>query len=55
MIKLRTMKLGRLVLCTKISPSSNLGVIDPTPGSPHLKMWRFAESLSKKSTNRYAW
>ena len=36
----------------KSRPSSNLWVIGPTPGSPHPKMWRFAESLRKKSTNR---
>jgi len=33
--------------CTKISPKFEFGIINPTPGSPHLKMWRLAESLQK--------
>jgi len=39
------------VHCTKISTEFEFGVIDPTRGSPHPKMWRFAESLREKSTN----
>jgi len=35
----------------KYRPSSNFGIIGPTPGSPHPKMWRFAEWLRKKSTS----
>jgi len=43
------MKLGGQVHCTKISPKCEFGVIGPIPGSPHPKMWQFAESLRKKN------
>jgi len=43
------MKLGGYVRCTKISPEFEFGVIGPTPGYPHPKMWWFAESLRKKN------
>jgi len=51
-IKRRMIKLGGYVHCTKISPEFEFWVIGPASGSPHPKMWWFAESLHKVGKNQ---